>query len=160
MSHLFKRVCVRAASKPHVQAQSRKLQSSISTVFCAHTWKARVEYVEKVAESNFVEFRREVRKFLHENLTEDLRARVLGGFELTKEEFIEWQRKLLKKGWVAPTWPVEHGGLGWGVEQTYVFEEECALYGAPTVSPMGVGMVGSILISAGTEEQKKRFLGP
>ena len=45
-----------------------------------------------------------------ENLDPQLRDKVLGGFELTKDEFLSWQHVLYKKGWAAPSWPRKYGG--------------------------------------------------
>jgi alkylation response protein AidB-like acyl-CoA dehydrogenase len=103
-------------------------------------------------------FRDEVRTFLAENLSASLRAKVLGGYELTKEEYQWWHDKLFRRGWSAPAWPAKYGGCAWSVIQQYVFEEECALYGAPMILPVGPGMVGPILIDAGSEEQRQRLL--
>lgn len=69
-----------------------------------------------------------------------------------------WQRILHARGWVAPAWPVEHGGCGWPLTQRYIFSSECARAGAPPLSPMGIGMCGPVLIGHGTPEQQARFL--
>lgn len=105
-------------------------------------------------------FRDEVRAFLAEHLTPPLRL----AQEMTTTVFAEpeitgeWNRKLHARGWAAPLWPVEHGGPGWTGVQRYLFDRECQLAGAPTVSPMGVRMVGPVIIGFGTAEQKARYL--
>ena len=36
-------------------------------------------------------------------------------------------RRLYEKGWIAPTWPPEHGGTGWTVRQRTCSENELAV---------------------------------
>ncbi|SDN77956.1 acyl-CoA dehydrogenase family protein [Pseudomonas jinjuensis] len=103
-------------------------------------------------------FRDEVRAFLRAELPERLSRRVLQGKHLNREDSVEWMQILSKRGWLAPGWPVEHGGTGWSVVQKDIFDEECFAAGAPTVVPFGVKMVGPVIIRFGTEEQKRRFL--
>lgn len=71
---------------------------------------------------------------------------------------LPWQRALQKMGWLVPLWPTEWGGTGWTGLQRFIFENECALAGAPLVHPMGVRLVGPVIIRFGTEEQKAKFL--
>ena len=105
-------------------------------------------------------FRDEVRAFLDEHLSEDLRnagrwmTSVYGAYDAA----MRWQRILHRKGWAAPAWPVEHGGANWSVAQRYIFTRERVLAGAPPVSPMGIQMCGPALIHFGTQEQKDFFL--
>lgn len=102
-------------------------------------------------------FRDEVRAFLAEAWDEELKARV-GNLQTMKEGMIEWQRRLNAKGWMAPNWPVEHGGTGWSVTQGFIFNSERAAAGAPDVLPFGVVMVAPVIIAYGNDEQKSRFL--
>ena len=103
-------------------------------------------------------FRDEVRGWLEANIPSDLREKVLNYEELGKDDLLRWHRILAKKGWVAPAWPVEHGGTGWNAAQKFIFEEECALAGAPPIVAFGVTMCGPVLIQFGSDEQKKRHL--
>jgi len=103
-------------------------------------------------------FRDEVRAWLAANLPQDLRDKVANYEELTKDDLLRWHRILAKKGWVAPSWPVEWGGTGWNVVQRYIFEEECGYAGTPPLVPFGLMMCGPVLLRFGTEAQKKRFL--
>lgn len=105
-------------------------------------------------------FRQEVRDFLHENLSEDMRrraARVTSVFA-DKSLALEWQGVLNRRGWAVPSWPVEHGGTGWTVTQKYVFGQECASAGAPGLIPMGLGMLAPVLFKYGTDRQKAYYL--
>ena len=51
-------------------------------------------------------FRDEVRAFVAENITEDIRKKTMTGFRLDKEDHESWQKKLYEKGWMAPGWPI------------------------------------------------------
>ena len=106
------------------------------------------------------QFRDEVRSFLDEKLTAELRRRskLMTSVYADHETTMEWHRTLYEKGWVAPAWPVEHGGCNWSVVQHYIFASEFAAAGAPPLSPMGVGMCGPVLIGYGTQEQKDFYL--
>src|SRR5579859_3590365 len=105
-------------------------------------------------------FQDEVRAFLDEALTPELRAagRLATSVFAEPEFSLPWQRKLFEKGWVAPSWPKAYGGAGWGEMKRAIFAAECARAGAPALSPMGLRMVGPCLMGHGTEEQKAFFL--
>jgi alkylation response protein AidB-like acyl-CoA dehydrogenase len=105
-------------------------------------------------------FRDEVREFLEDVLTPDLRraGRTMTSVYADPAISLAWQRILHAKGWVAPAWPVEYGGCGWSIVRRAIFATELALAGAPPLSPMGLGMCGPVLIGHGTPEQKARFL--
>jgi alkylation response protein AidB-like acyl-CoA dehydrogenase len=103
-------------------------------------------------------FQQDVRAFIQANLPDDVRKKVIHGNEVTKDDYTRWHKTLYRKGWIAPNWPVEHGGCGWSVIQRYIFDEECGLAGAPRLSPFGLGMVGPVIMHFGTEAQKKRYL--
>ena len=105
-------------------------------------------------------FRDEVRAFLDEKLTDDLReaGRLMTSVYADHEASMAWQAILHEKGWAAPHWPVEHGGCDWTLTQHYIFGRECALAGAPPLSPMGISMVAHAIIAFGTSEQKDYFL--
>jgi len=105
-------------------------------------------------------FRDEVRRFLDEKLTPDLRAtgELMTSVYADYETTMKWHRALYEKGWVAPAWPVEYGGCDWTVMQHYIFASELTSAGAPSLSPMGLGMCGPVLIGYGTPEQKAHYL--
>jgi alkylation response protein AidB-like acyl-CoA dehydrogenase len=107
-----------------------------------------------------VAFRDEVRAFLDANLTDDLKAqaRLTPGILAEHELRLEWLRRLNARGWAAPAWPRQYGGTGWNVMQRFIFASECAAADAPTVSSMGLVMVGPTLMGHGTDEQKAYYL--
>jgi alkylation response protein AidB-like acyl-CoA dehydrogenase len=106
------------------------------------------------------EFRDEVRAFLDEKLTPDLRraGRLMTSVYSDHEASMEWQRILHERGWAAPAWPVEHGGCDWSLTQHYIFSRESIIAGAPSLSPMGIRMVAHAIIAFGTQEQKDYYL--
>jgi len=103
-------------------------------------------------------FRNEVREFLTSALTPELRKAAELGFGIDRQAGAEWHHKLFERGWIAPEWPVEYGGTGWSATQQHIFAEECALAGTPMLMPFGLGMVGPVLYTFGTEEQKAQHL--
>src|SRR5690606_20624428 len=107
-------------------------------------------------------FREEVRAFLREHLPEgangDQRPRLSP--EEEHQRGVTFNRELARKGWIAPAWPIEYGGLGAGIFQQIVFNEELGYAGAPDsgLRGFGVSMLGPTLIVHGTEEQKREYL--
>ncbi|HEV7157377.1 MAG TPA: acyl-CoA dehydrogenase family protein [Caulobacteraceae bacterium] len=105
-----------------------------------------------------VAFREEARRFIAENYPPALRERQRSEEQLSKEDYFSWHRVLAKKGWSAPSWPVEWGGTGWTPTQKYIWSEEQARADTLTILPFGVSMLAPVLWTFGTEEQKQRFL--
>jgi alkylation response protein AidB-like acyl-CoA dehydrogenase len=110
-------------------------------------------------------FRTEARTWLEANLTgEFASARGLGRMGLQHEgrELRQaWERRLGDAGWTAVGWPVEHGGRGAPMSQQVIWNEEYVRADAPArINVMGEGLLGPTLIAYGTEEQRRRFLGP
>ncbi len=105
-------------------------------------------------------FRDEVRAFLQDKLTPELRqaGRLMTSVYADHEASMEWQRILHERGWAAPAWPVEYGGCDWSLTQHYIFSRESQLAGAPSLSPMGIRMVAHAIIKFGTDTQKEFFL--
>jgi alkylation response protein AidB-like acyl-CoA dehydrogenase len=105
-------------------------------------------------------FRDEVRCFLDEKLTPELRnaGRLMTSVYSDHDASMEWLRILHERGWAAPAWPVEYGGCDWTLTQHYIFSRESTLAGAPSLSPMGIRMVAHAIIAFGTPAQKEFFL--
>ena len=99
-------------------------------------------------------FRDEVRAFIAESYPEQLRGKQDEGEELSKEDFLAWHRVLHAKGWVAPAWPVEYGGTGWTPTQKFIFSEETSRADCIRLMPFGLAMVGPVIYTFGTPEQK------
>jgi alkylation response protein AidB-like acyl-CoA dehydrogenase len=104
-----------------------------------------------------IAFRDEVRAFIEANYPKHLKGKVLRE-DLSKEDFLAWHKILGKKGWSAPAWPKEYGGTGWTATQRYIWLEENARGETIPPLPFGVSMVGPVIYTFGTPEQKQRFL--
>ncbi|WP_187972548.1 acyl-CoA dehydrogenase family protein [Aquibium microcysteis] len=107
-------------------------------------------------------FRDEVRAFLDVALDERFRRLAAGTTGVFSEPplVLEWQRVLDDRGWLVPHWPREAGGIGWSPLQRFIFEQELARAGAPTIPGMGLKLLGPVLCAFGTAEQKERYLPP
>jgi alkylation response protein AidB-like acyl-CoA dehydrogenase len=105
-------------------------------------------------------FRDEVRAFLREHLPTDMAARTLRGYHARKPDMVAWTQTLHAHGWSAPHWPVEHGGPGWSAQQRHVFEEECALAGAPPTCTSAFSLVAPVIYTHGNAAQQRQHLPP
>jgi len=106
------------------------------------------------------EFRAELRAWLAEHLTDELRRE--RGAALPEAERIPrlraWQATLAADRWVAITWPVEYGGRGASIAEQIAYVEEMSRADAPEIiNNLGIGIVGPPVLAFGTEEQKQRF---
>jgi alkylation response protein AidB-like acyl-CoA dehydrogenase len=103
-------------------------------------------------------FRAEVLRFLQDKLPMRLADKVRTGKHLTRADMTEWHSILNAQGWLANHWPRAYGGPDWNAVQKFIFENECALAGAPRILPFGVNMLGPVLIKYGSEAQKSHWL--
>jgi len=74
------------------------------------------------------------------------------------DEVAEWYHALAEKGWLAPTWPKAHGGMGLSPAKHMIYVEEWGRLGCPRIPDHGIGLVGPLLIQYGTEEQRDHYL--
>lgn len=107
-------------------------------------------------------WRGEIRSWIREEFGADWNG---AEFDLDEEgadeawEFSKGVRKVLaEKGWTAPAWPREHGGMGLSFVEQAIFNEELAYNRVPGPDLISVGYVGPTLLAYGTEEQKESFL--
>jgi alkylation response protein AidB-like acyl-CoA dehydrogenase len=105
-----------------------------------------------------IAFRDEVRSFLAAELPAEIAAKVRASASLDKADMERWHAILNARGWLATTWPEEHGGPGWSPVQRHIFEEECCRAHAPRIVPFGLAMLGPVLIRFGNEAQKAEYL--
>jgi len=103
-------------------------------------------------------FRAEIRQWVAENLPKELSHKVFNSLRLSRDDMQQWAKILGKKGWLGYAWPKQFGGPGWNAVQKHLFEEECALAGAPRIIPFGPVMVAPVIMAFGTPEQHQRFL--
>ena len=70
-----------------------------------------------------------------------------------------WHRYLADHGYTCLHWPREFGGAAASVAYQAVFAEECARAGVPRqLNITGVDLVGPVLITFGSPDQKERYL--
>ncbi len=114
-----------------------------------------------------IEFRKEVRAWLQENMrgAENLRWSASWSTREDQKEY-KFRRglaeKLGAKGWLFPIYPKEYGGAGLTVDHQMVLETELFKYGLNLshVFYTLARIVVPVLIRWGTEEQKREFLPP
>src|SRR6185369_6703453 len=100
----------------------------------------------------------DVRAWVRANLPKEISHKVHNSLRLTRDDMQRWARILGKQGWLGYGWPKEFGGPGWNAVQKHLFEEECALAGAPRIVPFGPVMVAPVIMAFGSSEQQQRFL--
>ena len=90
-----------------------------------------------------------------ENLPEELR----GWSTRPPREMIQpWHHKLFERGWIAPHWPKEYGGMEASISEQLILQEELGHAGAPILSRQALGHIGPILMRHGTDAQKAYHL--
>jgi len=101
--------------------------------------------------------RAEVRTFLHEHYTEDVRAENMAGKrgEGWGSAIREFCGKVNDRRWFAVSWPVEYGGGGGTRTAQFVVEEE--FYRATGIA-LGGGTGAPAILAFGTTEQKEAFV--
>ena len=99
------------------------------------------------------DFRLEVREFIKSNFPDKMKD-IEKRTDLTRDGILTWHKSLYKKGWIAPHWPVEHGGTDWTITQRYIWDQECANAGTTPLIPFGLTMLGPVIVEFGTDEQK------
>lgn len=102
-------------------------------------------------------FRRQVLAFLADTLTEEFwghhRENELPGWSP------RFSREAAAQGLIAPSWPVQYGGLGKGVMEQTIYMEEMAYAGAPQEHHRrAVQQVGPSIMLFGDETQRRRYL--
>src|SRR6516162_4408041 len=95
---------------------------------------------------NEAAFRTEVRTWLEVNLP--------------PAELMPWYRALSRKGWIAPHWPKQYGGMGATLNEQIIMTEELARVGAPHLPVQSLNHIGPILMEFGTEAQRAQHLPP
>jgi alkylation response protein AidB-like acyl-CoA dehydrogenase len=103
-------------------------------------------------------FRDEMRTFFTTQVPQSIRDSVAAHRELTKEQFIEAQRVLNAAGLAVPHWPVEWGGKDWTPLQRHIWREEMQLASVPEPLAFNASMIGPVIATFGSQEQKERFL--
>lgn len=101
------------------------------------------------------DFRARLRRFLEQNYPEALR------YPKRRQRWAEirdWTRVLAAQGWLAPAWPVQHGGMGLAPDKLIAYFEEFERHGVARAPDQGVVMVGPLLIQHGSDAQRASYL--
>ena len=101
------------------------------------------------------DFRREVRAFIEAEYPQQLR------FILHRarwREMQDWWRKLCEKGWIAPNWPHEWGGMALEAGKMVIYIEELERHGVARAPDQGITQVGPLIMRFGTEAQQNHYL--
>jgi 3-oxocholest-4-en-26-oyl-CoA dehydrogenase alpha subunit len=102
----------------------------------------------------------EVRAFLQSESTPDLREETRKlGFIYGGQEGRRFIRKFAARGWLTPSWPKEHGGLGTSHVVTFAIREEMAYAGVPLIF-VAAHMAGPTIMHFGSDELQKDWLLP
>jgi len=108
-------------------------------------------------------FRREVRQWLEQEIPQRWVELDPGIWEETEQSWAlarEFQHKLGEKGWLAPAYPKEYGGLELSHMKRLMLAEELAYNRTPISieEEITVNWVGPSIMLFGTEKQKKDYL--
>ncbi|BBY20697.1 acyl-CoA dehydrogenase family protein [Mycobacterium stomatepiae] len=106
----------------------------------------------------------EVREFLSENVTPELRAELAAhDLEFRGGEVARFRRKIGEKGWFGLNWPREYGGLagkgGLGAVHQHLLMSEFEYWGVPGPD-LTVTSVAPMIMRHGTEQNKAEWLPP
>ena len=105
--------------------------------------------------------RKEVREFFVDNLPSDYNPRGTRGQTIEQYEFmLDLQHKAGAKGYLAPGWSKDSGGLGLSDMEQGVVLEETSHWGITWPVSQGLRVCGPPVHVFGTEEQKRKFLPP
>jgi 3-oxocholest-4-en-26-oyl-CoA dehydrogenase alpha subunit len=100
----------------------------------------------------------EVREFLHDNFTAELRAELAQhDLEFPDGEVARFRRKIGERSWFGLNWPREYGGLGLGAVYQHLLMSEFEYWGAPAPD-LTVTSVAPMIMRYGTEQNKTEWL--
>jgi alkylation response protein AidB-like acyl-CoA dehydrogenase len=103
-------------------------------------------------------WRDEVRRFVTRTVTPALRAEMRqAGNEGDGPLARAFHQQLFDKGWWGIGWPKEWGGLGRSAVEQYIFIDEMARAGAPSMR-LAISSVAPTILRLGTDAQKAQWL--
>ncbi|HKA45832.1 MAG TPA: acyl-CoA dehydrogenase family protein [Burkholderiales bacterium] len=101
------------------------------------------------------DFRREIRGFFEREYPPHLRYILQ---RARWPEVKDWWRKLYEKGWIAPNWPREWGGMALDAGKMVIYLEELERHGCTRPPDQGITQVGPLIMRFGTQAQKDHYL--
>lgn len=109
-------------------------------------------------EDDEIAFAGQMREFFTTQVPEEIRAKGARGEHVSAEDMRTTQRILNAHGLATPHWPAEWGGRDWTPVQRHIWSEQMALAHVPPPIPFNTAMVGPVIATFGSQEQKERFL--
>jgi alkylation response protein AidB-like acyl-CoA dehydrogenase len=103
-------------------------------------------------------FAERMRAFFTTEIPAEIRERVGRGEHATKDDIVTSQRILNAHDLAVPHWPTQWGGQEWTPIQRHLWSEEMVLAHVPPPLTFNTAMVGPVIATFGSEEQKQRFL--
>ncbi len=103
-------------------------------------------------------FQQELREFYHTRIPVEMREALAKGEDVSPDDVRAAQRILNEAGLAVPHWPLEWGGQDWSPVQRHLWLNEMQLASVPEPLPFNTMMVGPVIATFGSEEQKERFL--
>ncbi len=103
-------------------------------------------------------FAESMREFFTSEIPVEIRDRLAHGGEMTRDDIRTSQRILDEHGLAVPHWPVEWGGKDWTPVQRHIWSEQMQLAYVPPPLAFNAQMVGPVIATFGSEQQKQRFL--
>jgi hypothetical protein len=97
------------------------------------------------------DFRREVRTFVEREYPENLRYILRRAYW---RDMKGWWKKLYDKGWIAPNWPREWGGMALDAGKMVTYLEEFERHGVARSPDQGITQVGPLIMRFGTQAQR------
>jgi alkylation response protein AidB-like acyl-CoA dehydrogenase len=105
-----------------------------------------------------IKWRDEIRSFLIQNITPDLRQEMREVPEPEEGPLTKvFQKKVAEKGWNKVSWPVEYGGMGGTTFKQFILAEEFRYAHAPWLG-MTMSSLGPTILNVASEEMKKEWI--
>ena len=105
-------------------------------------------------------FAERMRSFFRTEIPAEIRLKGERGEHWGREDYVTTQQILNANGLAVPHWPAAWGGQDWSALQRHIWAEEMALAHVPPPLAFNAAMVGPVIATFGSEEQKQRFLPP
>ncbi|OUS88563.1 acyl-CoA dehydrogenase family protein [Rhodococcus sp. NCIMB 12038] len=103
-------------------------------------------------------FRHEIRAFFNTEIPAEIREKNRMGIDLSRDDMVTTMRILNANGLAVPHWPQEFGGRNWTPIQQHIWLDEMQLASVPEPLNFNAFMVGPVIASFGSPEQKEKFL--
>jgi 3-oxochol-4-en-24-oyl-CoA dehydrogenase len=101
------------------------------------------------------DFRGLVRDFIENEYPDNLRYLPR---RVNWHEVRDWNLKLSRRGWIAPGWPREWGGMALLPAKQLIFLDELERWGVGRAPDQGVRQLGPVLMKYGSDAQKREYL--